>query len=190
MSDTDILEMIRQGQDQKAFVRLYMHFPKVVRLVRANSGTKDDARDVFQDALIIFHRKARSAEFQLTASISTYLFSVCRNMWREELRRRNRSLTKWEVEDMPEEPADLVAMMAREGDYSRAEKALRTLGEKCMELLKRFYIAHEPLMDIARTLGLAGEGAAKTRKYKCLEAARKRFRELAAGADHIDHQHA
>ncbi len=190
MNDPEILELIRHGQDQKAFVRLYAHFPKVARLVRANSGSTDDARDVFQDALIIFHRKARSMDFRLTSSISTYLFSVCRNLWREELRRRNRSLTKWEVEDMPEDPVDVVEMMAREGDYSRAEKALRTLGEKCMELLKRFYIAHEPLMDIARTLGLAGEGAAKTRKYKCLEAARKRFRELAAGADHIDHQHA
>jgi RNA polymerase sigma factor (sigma-70 family) len=190
MSDTDILELIRQGRDERAFARLYTHFPKVRRLVRDNSGSADDAKDVFQDALIVFHRKARTSDFTLTSSISTYLFSVCRNLWREELRRRNKSLSKWEVADMSEEPVELTTMLAREGEYSTAEQALRTLGDKCLEVLKRFYIAREPLIDIARSLGFAGEGAAKTRKYKCLEEARKRFRELAKHIDPIPHQHA
>ncbi len=190
MSDTDILELIRQGRDERAFAKLYAHFPKVRKLVRDNSGSSDDAKDVFQDALIIFHRKARSSDFTLTSAISTYLFSVCRNLWREELRRRNRSLSKWDVEDMPEEPPELAAMLAREGEYSTAEQALRTLGEKCLEVLKRFYIAKESLNDIARSLGFAGEGAAKTRKYKCLEEARKRFRELAEHIGTIHPEHA
>ena len=188
MSDADVLELIRQGRDQAAFARLYTHFPKVRRLVRDNSGTGDDAKDVFQDSLLIFHRKARSADFVLTSSVSTYLFSIARNLWREELRRRNRSLTKWEVDELPEEEADLPAMLAREGEYSTAEKALRSLGDKCLDVLKRFYIARESLIDIARSLGFAGEGAAKTRKYKCLEEARKRFRELAKHIDPIHHQ--
>lgn len=188
MSDTDILELIRQGRDERAFAKLYTHFPKVRKLVRDNSGSSDDAKDVFQDALIIFHRKARSSDFTLTSAISTYLFSVCRNLWREELRRRNKSLSKWDVEDVPEEPVELAAMLAREGEYSTAEQALRTLGDKCLEVLKRFYIAKESLIDIARSLGFAGEGAAKTRKYKCLEEARKRFRELVKHTDPIHHQ--
>lgn len=188
MSDTEILEMIRQGRDQRAFEKLYAHFPKVRRLVRANSGSGNDAKDVFQDALIIFHRKARTADFVLTCSVSTYLFSIARNLWREELRRRNRSMSRWDVEDMPEEEADLSSLLAREGDYTTAERALRSLGDKCLEVLKRFYIAKESLVDIARALGFAGEGAAKTRKYKCLEEARKRFRELVRHTDHHDHQ--
>ena len=81
-------------------------------------------------------------------------------------------------------------MLVREGEYSTAEQALHTLGDKCLEVLKRFYIAKEPLIDIARSLGFAGEGAAKTRKYKCLEEARKRFRELAKHIAPIHHQHA
>ncbi len=187
MSDAEILELIRHGRDEPAFRALYAHFPKVRRLVRANSGSGDDARDVFQDALIIFHRKVRSAELVLTSSISTYLYAVCRNLWREELRRRGRTLTRWEVTELPEEPAELAAMLAREGEYAAAEKALHTLGARCLEVLKRFYITREPLQQIAHALGLAGEGAAKTRKYKCLEEARKRFRELMR--QHIPNEH-
>lgn len=181
MSDTEIIELIRRGRDQQAFSKLYAHFPKVERMVRANSGTKSDAKDIFQDALIIFHRKAREADLTLTAAISTFLYGICRNLWREELRRRNRSITKWDVDEAAEEPADLSAMLARESEFGTAEQALKGLGEKCLDVLKRFYVLHQSLQEIAKSLGFAGEGAAKTRKYKCLEAARKRYRDLTSG---------
>lgn len=179
MDDQRIIELIRQGKDQEAFQALYAHLPKVEHLVRQNSGRSADAKDIFQDALIIFHRRARTEGFELTGSIGTFLFAVCRNLWREELRRRNKSLTEWKLEDAPDEPADLTALLAREGEFKRAEQALKSLGSKCLDVLTRFYVKHEPLQLIAKALGFAGEGAAKTRKYKCLEEARKRYRQLA-----------
>lgn len=179
MDDQRIIELIQQGRDHEAFKALYAHLPKVEHLVRQNSGRSGDAKDIFQDALIIFHRRVRSEGFTLTSSISTFLFAVCRNLWREELRRRGRTLGEWSFEDEAAEPADLTAMLAREGEYKRAELVLRGLGEKCLDVLTRFYVKHEPMSAIARALGFAGEGAAKTRKYKCLEEARKRYRQLA-----------
>lgn len=189
MQDDTILALIGQGRDHAAFTGLYAHFPKVERLVRANSGTKADAKDVFQDALVIFHRRVRQPGFVLTSSIGTFLYAVCRNLWREELRKRNKVLTGWPAPEAADEPADLTALLAREGEFKQAEQALRSLGGKCLDLLQRFYLRKEPLMHIAAALGLAGEGAAKTRKYKCLEEARKRYRALAhAGlAPHPQH---
>ncbi len=187
MSDPEILEAIHAGREHAAFVALYSHLPKVANLVRQNSGSKDDAKDLFQDALVILHRKVRTDGFALTSSTSTFLFAICRNLWREELRRRNRTLTNWKLDNEADEPADLTALMAREGEYNVAERALRSLGEKCLDVLKRFYVLHEPLQAIAKTLGFAGEGAAKTRKYKCLEAARRRYKELLAAGYTIQH---
>lgn len=188
MEDERIIALIGQGKDQAAFKALYAHFPKVERLVRANSGTKADAKDVFQDALVIFHRRVRSVGFTLTSSISTFLYAICRNLWREELRKRNKLLTGWDAPEVAEEPADLAALLVREGEFKQAEQALRSLGDKCLELLKRFYLGKEPLMAIAQALGFAGEGAAKTRKYKCLEEARKRYRSLVEqGNTHPQH---
>lgn len=188
MDDQRIIELIRSGKDHEAFKALYAHLPKVEHLVRQNSGRGADAKDIFQDALIIFHRRVRTEGFELTSSIGTFLFAVCRNLWREELRRRNKSLTEWKLEDAPDEPADLTALLAREGEYKRAEQALKSLGAKCLDVLTRFYVKHEPLQLIAKALGFAGEGAAKTRKYKCLEEARKRYQQLTqtsvANAEH------
>ncbi len=178
MDDQRIIELIRTGKDHEAFKALYAHLPKVEHLVRQNSGRSGDAKDIFQDALIIFHRRVRTEGFTLTSSIGTFLFAVCRNLWREELRRRNKSLSEWKLEDAPDEPADLTALLAREGEYKRAEQALKSLGAKCLDVLTRFYVKHEPLQLIAKALGFSSEGAAKTRKYKCLEEARKRYRQL------------
>ncbi|HRH38693.1 MAG TPA: sigma-70 family RNA polymerase sigma factor [Flavobacteriales bacterium] len=189
MDDELIIELIRSGKDQEAFKALYAHLPKVEHLVRQNSGRSGDAKDIFQDALIIFHRRVRTEGFTLTSSISTFLFAVCRNLWRDELRRRNKSLRDWTLDNEADEPSDLTALLAREGEYKRAEQALKTLSDKCLDVLTRFYVKHEPLQTIAKVLGFAGEGAAKTRKYKCLEEARKRYRQLVPSTVAIDHTH-
>ena len=176
MNDTDLLQLLRSGRDHKAFVTLYGHLPKVERMVRNNSGTRADAKDIFQEALIILHRKANSDGFVLTASIGTFLFAICRNLWHEELRKRKRFVDG--LNETAEEDTDLSALIAEESRFGSAERALRSLGDKCLDILKRFYISREDMRSIANALGFAGEGAAKTRKYKCLEEARKRFREL------------
>ncbi len=188
MNDQRIIELIRQGKDHDAFKALYAHLPKVEHMVRENSGRNADAKDIFQDALITFHRRVRSDGFELTSSISTFLFAVCRNLWREELRRRNKALTHWDLESGADGPVDLTTMLAREEEFKQAENALRSLGEKCLDVLTRFYVKNESLALIAKALGFAGEGAAKTRKYKCLEEARKRYRAIAVTTrTHTDH---
>ena len=53
MSDQEIISQLRTGQQHKALVKLYTHLPKVGRMVRNHGGTRADARDLFQDALII-----------------------------------------------------------------------------------------------------------------------------------------
>lgn len=188
MLDKEIIEALRSGQRQKALVALYAHLPKVERMVRKNSGTRADAKDLFQDALIILLGKAQDPGFTLTCSISTYLFAVCRNKWQEELRRQGRFTQELEAE--PDEPTDLIGLLAEDHRFGLAERALRSLGGKCLDLLQRFYVLKEPLVSIAKAIGLAGEGAAKTRKYKCLEEARKRYHTLLAQGPAVQPQNA
>lgn len=86
MNDEKIIQMLREGQETKAFQKLYDHLPKVEELIRKNSGKRSDAKDVFQDALVIFHQKVKN-DLQLTSSIGTYIYGVCRNLWMDELRK-------------------------------------------------------------------------------------------------------
>lgn len=60
MKDPQIIEHIRAGKDHTAFKILYGHLSAVERHVRKNNGSRADAKDIFQDALVILHRKSHT----------------------------------------------------------------------------------------------------------------------------------
>lgn len=176
MTDTELLAALRSDRMEAAFLQLYRQLPDVIAMVRTHGGTKTEARDLFQDALVILHEKVAEAAFHLSGSINAYLYGVCRNLWLAELRAKGRS----------EKVAALTKDLSEASEFDvnnetalqLAERAFATLGAKCRELLTRFYLNKEPLSSIAQAFGYAGEGAAKTRKYKCLEQAREKYRAL------------
>src|SRR5918993_3567254 len=90
MNEKEIFERICKG-DEKALEYLYQKYYRMMtKLVITNSGTEDEARDIYQDALIVFWQKARSGKLVLTSKISTYIYSICQNLWRKELDRKKR----------------------------------------------------------------------------------------------------
>lgn len=176
MNDTEILHALRNGKAEQAFTRLYKHLDEVVNMVRSHGGDRSEAQDLFQDALVIVHEKALGKEFTPSGTIAGYLYGVCRNLWLAELRSKGREVQvqKLLAEERRVDEVDLT----EERELRRAEQAFLALGEKCRELLTRFYLNNEPLSTVAHALGFAGEGAAKTRKYKCLEQARQHYRQF------------
>lgn len=176
MNDQMILELIRTDQNDRALGELYRHFPMVRKLVRSNGGDRQDAEDVFQEALIILIRKVKGSEFRLTAQLSTYLYSVCKYVWKDELKKRQRVI-----------PADLETGLPEIEDESRArlaEKVISELKDRCRELLLLFYEGRLKLKEIASRMGYSSENTAKNQKYKCLEAARDRLKELQTALHH------
>jgi DNA-directed RNA polymerase specialized sigma24 family protein len=87
MDDQKIIELLRTGESGLALNSLYKHFPMIRKLIRSKGGNTKDAEDIFQEALIILIRKAKDKDFKLTAQLSTYLFSVCRFLWNDQLKR-------------------------------------------------------------------------------------------------------
>jgi len=66
------------------------HFGMIKHLVLKNSGNEADAEDVFQEAMVILYQKLNSPNFELTVQLKTYVYSICRNLWLNELNRRGR----------------------------------------------------------------------------------------------------
>ena len=179
MNDHDIIEHIRRGKSSSALNSLYRNFPQIRKMIVANGGNGADAEDVFQESLIILIRKIRGTDFKLTAQLNTYLFSVSRFVWSDELKKRNRivaeeltaALSKIEQQEFEE-------AIVVESSAKLAERVLYELKERCRELLFYFYHGKMKLQDIAVKMGYSSENTAKNQKYKCLEAAKTRFKEL------------
>jgi RNA polymerase sigma factor (sigma-70 family) len=179
MDDHQVINLLRSGSNSKALKALYRSFPMMEKLIRTNGGTRQDAEDIFQEALIILCTQVREKNFRLTAKLSTYLFSICRYLWKDASKKRkldilpdfDTGLTRAEEEALD---------VWREADQqvSLAEKVLLELGDRCRELLLLFYNGGLKLKDIAARMGYSSENTAKNQKYKCLEAARNRLKEL------------
>lgn len=56
MNNQKILELFKAGHREKAFTKLYLLYPKIEALIVSKGGNKQDASDVFQEALIILNR--------------------------------------------------------------------------------------------------------------------------------------
>jgi RNA polymerase sigma factor (sigma-70 family) len=177
MSDYKIIQQARTGKREKAFVQLYRGFPAVKKLILSSGGTAEEAEDVFQEALIIFYKKAIHPEFRLTASISTYVYSVARFLWKDELKKKGLKYGSEEVENLKFE-SELEEIAQKEKKFQVMEEALKSIGEKCLMILQLFYYKGFSMKEIARQVDLKSEKVAKNQKYKCLERARKRALEV------------
>jgi RNA polymerase sigma factor (sigma-70 family) len=160
MKDTEIIARISSG-DEKALDYLYRkHYKMMVKLVISNSGSEEEAKDIFQDALIVFWQKVTSGNLVLTSKISTFLYSICLNLWRKELDRKSRFFNgeKDDVEFIDDDKAERIKIV---------NDCINALGENCRKILTYYYFDGLSMNDIAEKLGYANPDTAKTKKYKC-----------------------
>jgi RNA polymerase sigma factor (sigma-70 family) len=152
------------------------NFGLVQSFILQNNGSYDDARDVFQEAMLVLYEKSKDPNFSLTCQIRTYLFSICRRLWLKKLQQQNRYSTPVEgfdeVVPVEEEIAEKEKL---DKDFALMESALRNLGEPCKSLLEAFYIHKKPMLDIAEDFGYTNADNAKNQKYKCLMRLKKLF---------------
>ncbi len=175
MNDGLIIEQLRSGQPSKVLEELYKAYPAIRHFIKTHGGNDDDARDVFQESLIVLYRKVQQKDFKLSASLNTYLFSVSKYMWKDLLKKKNREVT-FTVHDVPAE--DINHVHNEEVQWAWLDKILASLGEKCSEILRLFYYGKLSMDEIATKLGYRNVDTAKTQKYKCLERARTMANEM------------
>jgi RNA polymerase sigma factor (sigma-70 family) len=179
MTDQQIIQLLRTKKTDRALGILYRHFPMMRKMVLSNGGTKQDAEDVFQEALVIFCRKATDYDFVLTSQLSTYLYGICYYLWKDEKRRTEKFKASSIDSELIQADGEAISGMIEEDLHIRqAEKVLNDLGERCRELLLLFYNGGLRVKDIAAKMGYGSENSAKNQKYKCLEAAKLKLKEL------------
>jgi RNA polymerase sigma factor (sigma-70 family) len=178
MKDGEIIELLRGKEYLRASEKLYGYYPVVKKLVLNNKGNREDAEDLYQEALIILIRKVQIPGFVLSSSLNTYLYSICRFLWSEKLRKQNKRIeVEFENNQAIENSHDLETYK-NETENKLAEKAFYELGEKCKQLLLLFYFKKMSMKEIAVKLGFGSEKVAKNQKYRCIEKAKENLQQL------------
>lgn len=173
MTDQELVELLKQGRYDKAMKGLYKAFPVLKKWVVQNSGSKSDAEDVFQEALLVLCKKVKNDTFFLSSSLSTYIIAIGKNIWMAELRKKNIIIS--DTEDIE---VAIIETAEEESSFALAEQAFALLGDKCKEILIMFYHHKKTMAYIASKIGFSTERVAKNQKYRCLEKAKEFYIQL------------
>ena len=147
------------------------HRDSSMNFMRQMIDDADDAKDIYQDAVIVLYNNSRSPEFLLTCSVQTYLNSICRN---QILKRLPNSRKLVRSDDFEEGIADWFEEHdeERENKLAVIESALLELESAkgpCFGLLRGFYFLKKRMNILANDFGFANEDSAKNQKAKCMK---------------------
>jgi RNA polymerase sigma factor (sigma-70 family) len=143
--------------------RLYAHFsPEVLQWVTQHGGSSDDAREVFQSALVILYEQVRADAFPKNADFSALLTDLCRNIW------KNRRPTNTYATAAPsaEDEEAWGEQIAQEEKNRLFRHYFRLLGAKCQMLLAFFFDGH-PMEVICEQVGDSDPERVARRKDDC-----------------------
>ncbi len=173
-TDEEVIAGIRNGESAAVAVLYKEHFRAVSHFVINNNGTGDEAKDIYQEAMIILYEKLTQSSFELSCRISTYLYSICRRLWLRKLAGKSRYTGK--VEDfeefitIEEEPNEF-----KEENFKAMNDSLDSLGEPCKTLIEDYYVRNMNMQEISEKFGYTNSDNAKNQKYKCLMRLKKLF---------------
>ncbi|WP_353779322.1 sigma-70 family RNA polymerase sigma factor [Winogradskyella sp. 3972H.M.0a.05] len=171
-----------KANDEGVLKLLYTsNYPKVEVFVLQNNGTKDHAKDIYQEAFLAVWRNIKEDKFipKDDSSIHGYLYTIAKHKWLDFLRSKKYKKTVYESELVGfKEPKMHVHPSTQDHEFEkklkRAMTAFEGLGEPCKSLLKAFYFDKKSMKDIADELNI-DPASAKNKKYRCMQ----RLRELA-----------
>ncbi|MCC9168513.1 RNA polymerase sigma factor [Pontibacter harenae] len=175
-TDEAIIEGIRVDDD-KALAYLYkLYYPMISHFILNNSGTDDEAKDIYQEGVIVFYEKIKDNSLELSCQIKTYLYSVCRRLWLKRLAEKGRYASRIDDSEsylMLED--DLTQHEENERQFGLMGEALEQLGEPCRALLEDYYLRTQNMQVITEKFGYTNTDTAKNQKYKCLQRLKKIF---------------
>lgn len=140
--------------------------PMVTNHVLKNKGNKQDAEDLLAEAFMVVFQKAKDPKFSINYAVSTYVFTICKNLWLKQLRRRkfkdNGDLSDIEMAILTD---DVLALMEKEERAKLYQEKIKMLDKQSQYILFLFYREKKSFKEIAQIMELKSPGYAKKLKF-------------------------
>lgn len=173
LSDAELLAAISQGTELDAAIKwIYReNFESLAWLVKNNSGNQQDAEDIFQEVVVNFIGIVQRQKFRGESSVRTFLFSMTKHLWLNELKKRYRTEArelKFE-KTKDQRQTDISHMIAEREMKKQLMDVVDRLGETCKKILVMYYYDNLSMRDILANLEYDNEQVVRNKKYKCLK---------------------
>ena len=178
-----IIEAGLQAGNQAPLREIYREVaPEIIAALRAKGAQLSEARDIFQEAMIVLVEKATDPRFVLTAPVGAFLRGVCHRMWLSRLRQNNRR-AEVSLDGILASPSEGPDLGLEEGElngrcFRLLDQCFNQLSDTCRALLLRLKKGLSPA-EIAEQLGMSSRNTFDRRKFACIQ----RWRGLIQAAD-------
>jgi RNA polymerase sigma factor (sigma-70 family) len=177
-TETELVEGLRNRKNEILEYIYEEYFPTVKYFINANNGNDEEARDVFQETLLVVFIRIRQEDFKLKCSLKTYIYAVSKNLWLKQLsiNRRWNFISIQNQEISHQEDVNTVEVInVNEIKRLLYQKYYLELGLICQRILE-LLVKKISYKDIANILNLKNEQYARKKKYRCLQSLIKRLR--------------
>ncbi len=126
------------------------------------NGHQAMAEDIFQDGMSIMYNNLLEGKFREESKLSTYLISICKNLWLMELRKTK--IVKYDsmIPDLTDEQEVLI----KDELLIQLQSEMNT---DCQKILRAYYYDGLSMEEIRKSFDLGSQQAAKNKKYRCLQ---------------------
>ncbi len=142
-------------------------FPMIRSMILKNSGSVDDARDIFQDSIIVLFQNSTREKFELNVGTCTYLYSIARNKWLKHIRDYGKKTGLDGTDELPDNNS-FVDDDEQKQRQRLLIKHLASMGEKCQNIVK-LYFEGMPGEQIAKELEFSSYEYYRVAKNRCIE---------------------
>ena len=165
-----------QANDEGVLKNLYKeNFHKTEHYILTNSGSIDEAKDIFQEAFVTVWENVQDNKFvpKNQSALNGYLYTIAKNKWLNHLNSvRYKKTNSYEnhVQTLSNKKTieDDIFKEENNNKMDDVTSAFETLGDACQKLLSVFYYDNKSLRDISKLLNIT-EASARNKKYRCIE---------------------
>jgi RNA polymerase sigma factor (sigma-70 family) len=173
-TDTELVNALKTHREMDAAIKvIYKEYYGLLEYyVTNNNGSKDDAADVIQETIVAFIEIVQQDKFRGDASVKSFLYSIARNLWLTELRKRNSADNRNMVFEKSRDTVEQETMqhLINREHYNAIQQLFEKLGDKCKQLLMLVYYEDLSMKDIVEKMpDYQNEQVLRNKKYKCMK---------------------
>jgi RNA polymerase sigma factor (sigma-70 family) len=177
-SDPELLANIKAGGSacERAMEFLYKkHIDSIISFITARNGTREEGKDIFQDAVIQLLINVQQGTFQGNSALSTYLFAISKNLWyRRFSKARREEQYATQMVPMTADSKDPEMILMTEDQQEHVRNLMDGLKPKCKEVLL-LWGSKFSMKEIADKLGYNNEQVVRNKKNLCLKELKERL---------------
>jgi RNA polymerase sigma factor (sigma-70 family) len=174
MSNASLIEDIKSGgmKRQQAIATIYQDSQlknQVIGFVKNNSGGADEGIDIFHEGIIALDANIRQDKYRGEGNLNGYLFSTCRFLWLNRLKRNKKMIYTDEsakLDQVMDDTPESLSLAEEQKDI--ISQLLSKIGEKCQQILELWKLSYS-MEEIAEKVGLDNAGIARRQRYNCYQ---------------------